>query len=67
MLTIYHCGNNVPVIARVASRALGDGLHLKREQDVVGAAPLADVTQVVAALMEATFDYSGFRLYGYGC
>ena len=33
---------------RIASRAFEDGLHLKREEDVVGAATLADVAKVVA-------------------
>ena len=36
---------------RIASRAFEDGLHLKREEDVVGAATLADVAKVVAVLV----------------
>lgn len=49
----------VPVVTRIASRALGDGLHLKWEEDVVGATPLADVAQVVAGLVAITFNYRG--------
>ena len=49
MTTLY-----VPVVARIASRALGDGLDLKWEKDVVGAAPLADVAQVMAVLVGIT-------------
>ena len=52
MTTLY-----VPVVARIASRALGDGLDLKWEKDVVGAAPLADVAQVMAVLVGITFNY----------
>ena len=43
------------MVARTTSRAFGDGLYLKREEDVVGAAPLADVAQVVAVLVAVTF------------
>ena len=47
------------MVARIASRAFGDGLDLKWEKDVVGATPLADVAQVVAGLVAIAFYYLG--------